>query len=85
MKKDTQAVINQNKALFKVFGEVDEIYSYGFSFSDVDLVYIKEICSTSSTENIVWYINNYDSTKFDIFKEKIIECGFNGKFDMFTV
>ncbi|MDF2857393.1 MAG: hypothetical protein K0Q87_3244 [Neobacillus sp.] len=85
LKKDTQAVINQNKALFKAFGEVDEIYSYGFSFSEVDLVYIKEICSTSPTENIVWYINNYDSTKFDIFKEKIIECGFNGKFDMFTV
>ena len=85
LKKDTQTVINQNKALFKAFGAVDEIYSYGFSFSDVDLVYIKEICSTSPTENIVWYINDYDSAKFDVFKEKIIDCGFNGKFDMFTV
>lgn len=85
LKKDTQTVINQNKDLFKIFGAVDEIYSYGFSFSDVDLVYIKEICSTSPTENIVWYINDYDSKKFDAFKEKIISCGFNGKFDMFTV
>lgn len=85
LKKDTQTVINQNKALFKALGAVDEIYSYGFSFSDVDLVYIKEICSTSPTENIVWYINDYDSAKFDVFKEKIIDCGFNGKFDMVTV
>lgn len=85
LKKDTQTVINQNKDLFKSFGAVDEIYSYGFSFSDVDLVYIREICSTSPTENIVWYINDYDSAEFDVFKEKIIDCGFNGKFDMFTV
>ncbi|WP_419748869.1 bacteriophage abortive infection AbiH family protein [Clostridium perfringens] len=85
LKKDTQTVINQNKDLFKAFGAVDEIYSYGFSFSDVDLIYIKEICNTSPTENIVWYINDYDSAKFDVFKEKIIGCGFNGKFDMFTV
>lgn len=85
LKKDTQTIINQNKALFKTLGEVDEIYSYGFSFSDVDMVYIREICSASPTENIVWYINDYDREKFDVFKEKIIGCGFNGKFDMFTV
>lgn len=85
LKKDTKSVISQNKSLFKAFGAVDEIYSYGFSFSDVDMVYIKEICSLSPTENIVWYIHDYDSSKFDAFKEKIIDCGFKGKFDMFTV
>lgn len=85
LKKDTQTVISQNKSLFKAFGEVDEIYSYGFSFSDVDMVYIKEICNASPTENIVWYIHDYNSTKFDVFKEKIIDCGFKGKFDIFTV
>lgn len=85
LKKDTQTVINQNKALFKVFASVDEIYTHGFSFSDVDLVYIKEICSISSTQNIVWYINYYDSVKFDEFKQKIIDCGFKGKFDIYTV
>lgn len=85
LKKDTQTVISQNKFLFKALGAVDEIYSYGFSFSDVDMVYIKEICSASPTENIVWYIYDYDSAKFDVFKEKIIDCGFKGKFDMFTV
>ncbi|WMM26039.1 bacteriophage abortive infection AbiH family protein [Tissierella sp. MB52-C2] len=85
LKKDTQTVINQNKSLFKELGEVDEIYSYGFSFSDVDIVYIKEICNASPTENIVWYIHDYNSAKFDVLKEKIIDCGFKGKFDMFTV
>ncbi len=85
LKKDTQTVINQRKSLFKEFGAVDEIYSYGFSFSDVDLVYIKEICSACPTENIVWFINDYDSAKLDIFKQKIVDCGFKGKFGMFSV
>lgn len=85
LRKDTQNVINKNKDIFKAFGEVDEIYSYGFSFSDVDMVYIREICRKSPTENITWYINDYDNEKFDYFKRKIIECGFNGKFDMFTI
>lgn len=85
LKKDTQTVIYQNKSLFKELSAVDEIYSYGFSFSDVDMVYIKEICRVSSTENIVWYIHDFDSGKFDVFKEKINNCGFQGKFEMFTV
>lgn len=85
LKKDTGVIISENKPIFKLLGEVDEIYSYGFSFSDVDMVYVKEICNASSTENIIWYIHDYDSEKFAEFKEKIINCGFKGKFDMFTV
>ncbi len=85
LKKDTETFINHNKSLFKELGAVDEIYSYGFSFSDVDMIYIKEICRLSSTENIVWFIHDYDSDKFDAFKEKINNCGFKGTVEMFTV
>lgn len=85
LKKDTQSVIKQYKDLFKVFSTADEIYSYGFSFSDVDLVYIKELCSIAQTKNIVWYLNSYDRAKFNNFKDKIRDCGFKGKFGIFTV
>lgn len=84
LKKDAQCIFNKNKYPFKLFTEVGEIYSYGFSFSDVDMVYIKEICSTFLTENIRLYIDDYESEKIDFFKEKIINCGFKGEFDMFT-
>lgn len=84
LKKDTQTVINQYKPLFKMFGAVDEIYSYGFSFSDVDLVYIKEICHSSPTQGIVWYINDFNN-KFEIYKENIMGCGFKGKFRKFSM
>lgn len=85
LKKDTSKVIQQNKDLFKKLGLVDEIYTYGFSFSEVDLVYIKEICSLSSTKNIRWYLNDYDSSKFEEFRNKIKKCGFKGEFDSFSI
>lgn len=85
LRKDTRTVISQNRKLFKMIGKVDEIYSYGFSFSDVDLVYIKEMCSLSPTENIVWYINMYDISKLGSFMKRIVDYGFKGKFKIFEI
>ncbi|HBA68893.1 MAG TPA: hypothetical protein DCZ40_05990, partial [Lachnospiraceae bacterium] len=85
LKKDTQSIIKQNKKLFKEIGKVGQIYSYGFSFSEVDMVYIRELCKESKTENMVWYFNSYDKDKFEIFKEELVKCGFKGKFDIFTI
>lgn len=83
LKKDTNAVIQRYKHIFKQLGSVNAIYSYGFSFSKVDLVYIKEICKVSSTKNITWYLNCYDKSRFNEFRTKIMKCGFRGKFDSF--
>lgn len=84
LKKDTSKVIQQHKEYFKTLGLVDEIYSFGFSFSEVDLVYIEEICR-SSTENITWYLNEFDRPKFKEYEDKIRRCGFKGKFDSFSL
>jgi hypothetical protein len=83
LKKDTSKVIQQHKEYFNTLGPLDEIYSFGFSFSKVDLVYIEEICQ-SSTKNTTWYLNEFDRLKFKEFKDKIIRCGFEGKFDSFS-
>ena len=85
MKKDTQSIITQNKELFIKLGKVDKIYSYGFSFSDVDMAYIRELCNMSKTENIVWYFNDYDKDKYETFKDKLVQCGFKGNFDIFKI
>src|SRR5690625_3427579 len=39
--KDTYSIIEENEALFDSLTNITEIYSYGFSFSKVDLPYIK--------------------------------------------
>lgn len=84
LQKDTSKVIQQHKECFKTLGLVDEIYSYGFSFSEVDLAYIKEICLLP-TKNITWYLNEFDRPRFEEFKAKVKLCGFKGKFNSFSL
>lgn len=85
LRKDTQSIINKNRELFKELADANEIYSYGFSFSDVDMVYIKTLCNFSKTENVVWYFNDHDKSKLECFKRKLIDCGFKGRFKTFTI
>lgn len=71
--KDTLAVICNNKSLFAGLKDVSEIYSYGFSFSDVDMVYIDEICKHINPQNVTWYFNKYDSENNEPYIKKIKE------------
>lgn len=82
LKKDTEKIISDNLEYFKGLGNKDitEIYSFGFSFSDVDLPYIKKLCEEIYTNNITWYMNSYNN---DDYTDRIRECGFNGKIDWF--
>lgn len=83
-KKDTSKIIMENEEFFdSLSGQVDNIYSYGFSFSEVDLPYIRRICESIETENVVWYINDYDEGK--CYRSIIKGCGFKGKFSKFRV
>ena len=67
---------------------IKEIYSFGLSFSDADMPYIKTICDIMQTNNrdidMIWYIAPYGCF-FKRFREKVhfINCiknsGFRGK------
>ncbi|MBZ5482422.1 hypothetical protein JGU65_24870 [Bacillus sp. T_4] len=64
---------------------IERIYTYGFSFSEVDLPYIKGICLSIDTSNITWYLHTYHSDMVrKKFEEIIKECGFKGRFDTFS-
>lgn len=83
LRKDTSRVIQQHKNYFKNLEILDSIYSYGFSFSEVDLVYIKEICQ-STTEDTTWYLHEFDKAKCVEIQRKIRKNGYKGKFDFFS-
>lgn len=86
LRKDTTKIIQDNRSLFDSLGLVKNIYSHGFSFSDVDLPYIKEICSVLDTKDITWYLNNYDDDETRLDFINIIEkCGFKGNFSIFSI
>ena len=60
----------------KEIGDINEIYSYGFSFSDVDLEYIRIIRKYLNKTNVVWYLNNYDYHNNPEYKDKLRKLGF---------
>lgn len=79
LRKDTVGIIQKNEKFFKQLSDVQAIYSYGFSFSEVDMVYIKEICNYLDPASVTWYINSYDSDNNPEFRDKIEAYGFKVK------
>ena len=66
---------------------VDKIYSYGFSYGNVDSVYIKKIIEKISP-NATWYFTSYEAKNTEalrIKKIKLRRYGFKGNFDIYDV
>lgn len=86
LKKNTDEVITSHSLLFRSLKDVKSIYSYGFSFSEVDLPYIKKVCESIDTQSITWYLSAHDkdSTR-NRYIDCIRECGFKGEFSIFKL
>jgi len=85
-RKDTVTPIKKYSDSFKKLdGNIDKVYSYGFSYSKVDSIYIKTIIKRIAT-NATWYFTDYES--FDkealrIKKIKLRRYGFKGDFGIY--
>lgn len=63
-----------------------DIYSYGFSFSDVDKFYLEKICKIIDTQQICFYMNDYDNVlKRKHFAEVLLDCDFKGQISSFHI
>lgn len=78
--KDTEKALFDKTEFFKGLTGVNEVYSYGFSFSDVDMIYIDTISKYIITKDTIWYLNSYDKDKIQ-YKEKLKQYGFNVKIE----
>lgn len=88
--KDTEKIIYAHKDFFDKIAYLDikEIYSFGFSFSDVDIPYINKICNElnrkSGTKKMTWFITPYGRNSFKKLCEElhmrksIWKAGFRG-------
>jgi hypothetical protein len=87
LRKRTDEALENNLDFFNSLEEADikEIYSYGFSFSKVDMVYLKEICNRINTEDSIWYFNDYDALDHNKYKEVLRKCGYKGAFNTFHI
>ncbi len=83
-RKPVEQVYDKYRNEFKdYFMRCDDIYFFGFSFSDVDMYYFTKVFSSVSTVSKRIFLNNYDIDKFDVIKRKLIESGYKGIFDSY--
>lgn len=85
--KDTEKQLSKYKHVFQNISiDVKEVYSYGFSYGDSDVVYVKKIIDRIS-EKAIWYFTKFDYVKNKEFlrktKIKLREWGFKGQFGIF--
>lgn len=83
--KDVSSVIFENNILWENLKEVSSIYTYGFSYSNVDLPYIRKIieCCPDCKE---WYIEDYPGEKeIKKYTNIIKSLGFKGNVNKFKI
>lgn len=86
LQKNTMEIIGSSSLFFNELKSINNIYSYGFSFSEVDLPYINEIIKKVNTENVTWYLSGYDHKEvIEKYIEVIKTCGFKGNFEIFNL
>lgn len=84
-RKDTAGALRAHRPFFQsLTAGISAVYSFGFSFSKVDEIYIREICAKLDTADMTWYLHSYGPWNHDRFKAVIRRCGFRGSFRTFS-
>lgn len=80
--KDTEKnVLRLSDLIAQRCAGITDIYSYGFSFADIDLPYIRLVCKVIDTKSIIWHLLDFDPLDCrNHYINVIKQCGFNGKF-----
>ena len=85
LRKNTDRQFKKYNKEFDNLFDVNEVYSYGFSFSQVDSIYIKEIIKKLSSD-ATWYFTRHEAENTEdlrVRKVKLRRYGYKGKFDVF--
>lgn len=87
LRKDTYTALERKMGFFENLNsvEITAVYSYGFSFNQVDTIYIKEISKRINTENVTWYFNNFDIPNMGKYIRILKDCGFKGEFNTYHI
>lgn len=87
LRKDTDEVIQNNVVLWDRIQNtnITDIYSYGFSFGDVNHVYIVKMCKLLDTKSVVWHMHDFDKAKFQKYEDCLKQSGFQRGLKLFSV
>lgn len=83
--KDVYTIISRNNNLWSKLKEVTSIYTYGFSYGEVDIPYIEKIIE-SCTKCKEWYIEKYPGEEsIKRYANTIKQLGFRGNINTFEI
>lgn len=91
LRKNTEEAYNKNIRFFQLLSTIAtnekvDMYSYGFSFSDVDRFYLKKLFAMIDTSNSYFYLNDYDNQiKRNEYSVILKKCGFRGIVSKFSI
>lgn len=86
LRKNTNQALNDNREFFESLttSTIKEIYSFGFSFNEIDKIYLEEICKKVDTSKVTWYFHDYDKSNINQFSNVLFHCGYEGEFSTFS-
>lgn len=80
LRKDVPRILSEHISWFSNIAPVDEVYSFGFSYNNIDIPYVQAIVLHSLTEDATWYLHQYVGDKNIDYEHQIRNCGFTGEF-----
>lgn len=66
IRKKTEKIIASNQSVFSSIRQIDNIYAYGLSMSEVDTPYFKEIIRHINSSNVAWHVDAFGKTADEI-------------------
>ena len=84
LRKPTKQIIEKTPFFAELKSHcIKNIFSWGFSFSEVDLCYIREICTILDTEKITWHLHDWGNGDSNRFEQILRKSGFAGSITTF--
>lgn len=85
LRKPTDDIVDNNLYFWQriLNSNINKVYSYGFSYGDVDLAYIRHIVRILKDKHITWYLHDYSEIDNSEFEKKLRKCGFVGRIERF--
>lgn len=79
-KKPVEEILNRNAEYFKDLYDIQTIYVWGFSFSQVDMPYLKAVVDNNEyPEEIRWHVSYYNEEEITQFKSQLTSIGIDCK------
>lgn len=83
-RKDVIGNIAEHKRYFESLKNINVIYSFGFSYNQIDSPYIGEIVRhLNDSRHVKWLLNSFDRSKFNKYITCIRSWGFKGEIEEF--